>query len=155
MESFFKDYLNLLHKLHDDALRTIEGLPQKALDWIPGPNMNSFCVLIVHLTGAERYWIGDVAGEEPSGRAREEEFRATGLDAPTLEKRLSDSLDYVSGILENLTTLSLEQLRTSPRDGRKVTVGWALLHALEHTALHVGHMQVLRQWWDQQQEKSG
>jgi uncharacterized damage-inducible protein DinB len=155
MELFFEDYLSLMRGLHEDTRRTFRDLPQEVLDWVPAPQINSFCVLVTHITGAERYWIGDVAGEEPSGRVRKEEFQTTGLDAPALEKRLSDSLDYVSGILENLTSLSLEQLRTSPRDGRKVTVGWALTHALEHTALHVGHMQMLRQWWDQQQEKPG
>lgn len=155
MEQFFEDYLSLIHRLHEEAQKTFIDLPQEALDWVPTPQINSFCVLVTHLTGAERYWIGDVAAEESSGRVRDEEFRATGLDAPTLEKRLSDSFDYVSGILENLTSLSLVQLRTSPRDGRKVTVGWALSHALEHTALHVGHMQILRQWWDQEQEEPG
>lgn len=150
MESFFKDYYNLLHKNHEDALLAIEGLPLAALDWVPGPDMNSFCVLIVHLTGAERYWIGDVVGEQPSGRVREEEFRAQGLDVEALKKRLTDSLEFAREILGKLTLQDLEGQRISPRDGHKVAVGWALAHALEHTALHVGHMQILRQCWDQQ-----
>ena len=36
--------------------------------------MNSMNVLVVHLIGAERYWIGDVIAGEPSGRDRESEF---------------------------------------------------------------------------------
>ena len=28
-------------------------------------------------------------------------------------------------------------------------VAWALLHALEHTAIHLGHMQIMRQLWEQ------
>jgi hypothetical protein len=28
-------------------------------------------------------------------------------------------------------------------------VGWALLHALEHTAIHLGHIQITQQLWDQ------
>ncbi len=151
MESLFKDYCNLLYKNHEDALLAIEGLPQAALDWMPGPDINSFCVLIVHLIGAERYWIGDVVGEQPSGRVREEEFRAQGLDSEALKKRLTNSLEFAREILETLSLQDLESQRISSRDGRKVTVGWALAHALEHTALHVGHMQILRQWWDQQQ----
>jgi uncharacterized damage-inducible protein DinB len=151
MESFFEDYYNLLCKNHEDALLAIEGLPQAALDWVPGHNINSFCVLIVHLTGAERYWIGDVVGEQPSGRVREEEFQAQGLDRKALRKRLTDSLEFTRKILETLSLQDLDSQRISPRDGRKVTVGWALAHALEHTALHVGHMQIQRQWWDQQQ----
>jgi len=29
-------------------------------------------------------------------------------------------------------------------------VAWALLHALDHTAQHLGHMQITRQLWDQE-----
>jgi uncharacterized damage-inducible protein DinB len=150
VEIFLQDVLSLMDKLHKDALLTFEDLPQEALDWTPGPDINSFCVLIVHMTGAERYWIGDVAGEQPSGRVREEEFQAQGLDHNTLRKRLADSLKFAHEILESLSLQDLERQRISPRNGQNFTVGWALSHALEHTALHVGHMQILRQWWDQE-----
>jgi uncharacterized damage-inducible protein DinB len=30
---------------------------------------------------------------------------------------------------------------------QKTTVGWALLHALEHTAYHTGQMNILRKLW--------
>jgi uncharacterized damage-inducible protein DinB len=152
MQPFFQDYSHRLQELHDDTVRAIEGLPQKALDWVPGPGMNSLCVLVVHVTGAERYWIGDVVGCDPSGRDREAEFRAQGLDAATLKKRLDDCLVHFRGVLEKLTTEDLEMSRVSPRDGRKFTVAWSLAHALAHTAAHVGHMQVTRQLWDQQQQ---
>lgn len=29
------------------------------------------------------------------------------------------------------------------------TVAWRLAHALEHTALHLGHMEITRQLWEQ------
>jgi hypothetical protein len=30
---------------------------------------------------------------------------------------------------------------------RQVTVRWSILHVIEHTAQHVGHMQLTRQLW--------
>lgn len=153
MEIFMRDVLSLMDRLHQDALRTFEDLPQETLDWTPGHEINSFCALVVHLTGAERYWIGDVVGEQPSGRVREEEFQALGLDVERLRKHLTDSLEYTREVLETLSLQNLEHQRISPRDGRKFTVGWALVHALEHTALHVGHMQILRQWWNLQRRE--
>ena len=113
--------------------------------------MNSLCVVVVHATGAERYWIGDVAGRDPSGRDRAAEFRAHGLDAAALKRRLDETLAHSRGVLEGLTSQDLEDLRVSPRDGRKFTVAWSLAHALEHTAIHLGHMQIVRQLWDQRQ----
>ena len=68
MESFFLDYLDRLEALHSEVEKALEGLPQAGLDWSPGKGMNSIAVLIVHLTGAERYWVGDVASGDPSGR---------------------------------------------------------------------------------------
>ena len=39
-----------------------------------------------------------------------------------------------------------------PRDGKKYTVAWALGHALEHTAIHVGHIPMLKQLWKEREE---
>ena len=33
--------------------------------------------------------------------------------------------------------------------GREFTGAWCLAHALEHTALHLGQMQITRQLWEQ------
>jgi uncharacterized damage-inducible protein DinB len=149
------DYLDRLNGLHAEIAHAIEGLPQAALDWVPGAEMNSLGVLVVHLTGAERYWIGDVAVGDPSGRDRNAEFRTSGMDGAVLKQRLDDSLAYIRSVLDRLTSTELEAMRTSPRDGREFTVAWCLAHALEHTALHLGHIQIIRQLWDQQQSAAG
>jgi hypothetical protein len=48
-----------------------------------------------------------------------------------------------------MTVGAVDEVRVSPRDGKQVTVGWALLHPLQHTGQHVGHIQVLVQQWKQ------
>jgi len=149
MEQFFTDYLERLQSLHDDMKKTLKALPQTALDWVPGPGMNSLCVLVVHATGAERYWIGDVACQDPSDRNRGAEFEVRGLDAEKLAERLDQTIVYVRSAAENLKLTNLQEIRISPRDDGKFTTGWALAHALEHTALHLGHAQVTRQFWEQ------
>lgn len=150
MISVLEDYLERLQALHTDIERTIAGLLLPALDWVPGPDMNSLGVLAVHVAGAERYWIGDVVGRDPSGRDRAAEFRARGLDAAGLKARLADTLAHSQAVLEGLTLPDMEATRVSPRDGRQFTVAWCLAHALEHTALHLGQMQMTRQLWEEQ-----
>ena len=147
MYSCYVDYLDRLKALHDDVRRVQEGLPTEALDWLPRPGTNSISVLVVHLTGAERYWIGDVAAGEPSGRDRDAEFRTAGKDAATLSDCLDGSLAYARETLAGFCHEELAELRTSPRDGQAYTVAWALLHALEHTALHLGHIQLTADMW--------
>ncbi|MGQ0603158.1 MAG: hypothetical protein ACT4QE_15860, partial [Anaerolineales bacterium] len=61
-----------------------------------------------------------------------------------------DTLAYSRSVLERLETTDLESRRGRPRDAETVTVAWAITHALEHTALHVGHLHLTRQWWEEQ-----
>jgi uncharacterized damage-inducible protein DinB len=154
MLPILEDYLERLQELHADIVRTIEALPVTGLDWVPGQGMNSLAVLAVHVAGAERYWITDVVGQVPSGRDRDAEFRARGMDAQTLETLLDEAFSHSWAALEGLTLEDLEATRVSARDGHKFTVAWCLAHALEHTALHLGHMQITRQFWEQQSTPS-
>jgi uncharacterized damage-inducible protein DinB len=151
MHRFYVDCVERLQSLHDGIEQALEGLPPEALDWDPAADMNSIVVLVVHLTGAERYWIGDVAAGEPSGRDRAAEFMAHGLSAAELRERLAASSAYVRKVLARFTLDDLAKPHTSPRDGRKFSTGWALLHALEHTALHLGHIQITAQSWASRQ----
>lgn len=149
MQTFFEDYMNLLQQSHNEILEALEGLSSEALDWFPGTEMNSISVLVFHLTGAERYWIGDVAAQDPKERDRDAEFRVHGVGIDVLKNRLADNLEYARNALEQFTVQELETTRVSARDGRTFTVAWALLHALEHTTLHLGQIQLTRQLWEQ------
>lgn len=149
MQKLYEALLNRFHELHLEIEKALAELPANALDWKPGSEMNSLSVLIVHLTGAERYWIGDVVKGESSGRDRNAEFQASGLNAAILRKRLREVEAYEKMALEGMGLLELEEERLSPRDGQPYSVAWALSHALEHTAIHVGHIQMLSQLWKQ------
>src|SRR5512145_2705569 len=128
MQTFFTDYVNLLQQSHNEILEALEGLPSAALDWSPGPEMNSISVLVFHLTGAERYWIGDVAAQDPKERDRDAEFRVHDVGMDVLKKRLGDNLEYARNVLDKFTLQDLEATRVSARDGHTYTVTWALLH---------------------------
>jgi uncharacterized damage-inducible protein DinB len=127
----------------------LEGLPPEALDWSPGPDVNTIDVLVAHLAGAERYWIGDLVGGEPSQRVREAEFRVRGRDGAALRAQLDQTLAHSRGVLARLSLEDLGQVRHASISGQSATVAWCLLHALEHSAEHVGHIQLMRQWWEQ------
>jgi hypothetical protein len=147
----FEDLLERLTDLHQDALNAIEGLPPEALDWTPlketNDDMNSINILITHFCGAERYWVGDIATGDPSNRKRESEFSVAALTADKLTTKIQAATDYAQVALQKLNLADLGVEKTQLRDGQGVTTGWALLHALEHTAIHVGHIQITRQMW--------
>lgn len=151
MEQFFVDYLDRLRLLHDDIKTAVAGLPAAALDWSPGPEMNSIAVLVTHAMGAERFWIGDVAVGQPSGRVRADEFKVNSLELADLQNLLDGTLAYVEDTLPSLSLADLDRLQSRPNLDRQFSVGWCLLHALEHTAVHTGHIQLMRQLWDQRE----
>ncbi len=148
MDTFIESYIDWLEKLHEEFKKTLADLPPEGLDWSPGEGTNSLAVLGVHISGAERYWIGDVVMGNHSERDRQAEFQTVGLASLALARHLDASLAYIRKNLASLRPEDLDTERTIPRDQRRVTCIWALLHALEHTAGHVGHAQLTRQWWD-------
>lgn len=149
MHAFFEAFLDRYQDMYGEFKKAIAGLPQEALDWVPGEDMNSLVVLIVHVTGVTRYLVGDVALGEISNRDRAAEFSAKGLSEAELVARLDDSLSYLQGALERLSLDDLATSRPAPGRNYELTTAWALLHALEEVSLHVGHAQLTRQLWDQ------
>jgi hypothetical protein len=89
-----------------------------------------------------------VALGEPTDRVREEEFRVRGLDLEELKRRILDANAYISQALTRFSHADLETPCKSPRNDKIFSAGWCLLHALEHSALHLGHIQLTRQLWD-------
>ena len=149
MEQFFIDYLDRLSVLHNQIENAIDGLLPEALDWSPGPEMNSIAVLVSHAMGAERFWVGDVAAGPPSGRVRAMEFEVQGLALSDLQLLLANTLAFVTETQPTFSLAELAELKDLPNREGQFTVGWCLAHALEHTAVHTGHIEIMRQLWDQ------
>jgi uncharacterized damage-inducible protein DinB len=152
MQPFAADFLSNIESYHTEIEGIIDDLPQAALDWSPSPDMNSIAVLVVHLTGAERYFLSDVIAGESSNRDRPAEFQTKGLDAAALKARLQAATAYARRILDGLALDDLEAPRVVPRDGSERSVESCLLTITTHTAMHAGHIQLTRQLWEQQKQ---
>ncbi len=143
-------YLDLIEDLRRQVSDLIAGLPAEALNWRPIEGQeehitNTLAVMAAHVAGAEQFWIHEVVGWQPSTRDRDAEF-VTTVDgpAPLLEK-LAKTGQETRRIFSALTAADLEGSRQA-RD-RTVPVRWAILHVIDHTALHLGHMQITYQLW--------
>lgn len=139
-----------LTKQHDNLKKTMQGASQEALDWKPGPETNSLCVLAVHVAGAEKFWIGDLTTGRPSTRDRAAEFKVSAIPLAELEATLDTALEDSIAVLTTLSVPDLAANRYIERYSREQSVGTNILHALTHIALHVGHAELTRQMYDQQ-----
>lgn len=149
MELLFAEFAERLSAIHQSLENAIAGLPDEALDWSPGPGMNSMGVMMAHTLGAERFWIGDVAGGEPSDRVRDAEFVVSGVTVSAYMARSRQVLAHSQAVLSRLSLAELNDKRLVSPGGREESLAWAVLHALEHSALHAGHIEITRQLWDQ------
>lgn len=147
MDTFFADYIDRLEHMQRDFHQALEGLPNEALDWVPGPQMNSVAVLLAHTAGSLRFWIGDIAMGEPSNRVRELEFETRNQSLDDMLGRLDAAIDYARAALPRLSVADLAQKGAAEPGREPSTRGWALLHALEHASMHLGHIQLTSQLW--------
>lgn len=142
--------LNLIEDLRGQVGDLIVGLPANALNWRPVEGIddhatNSLAVMASHIAGAEHFWIHEVIGRQLPTRDRPAEFETVvGGPAPLLEK-LNQTGQETQRIFSTLTAADLDEDRQV--EGREVSVRWAILHVIDHTALHLGQMQLTYQLW--------
>lgn len=152
-----ENYLLRIEDLHRQITALVDNLPEKALNWRPisggdGDNTNSIAVLVTHIAGAEHFWVGEVIGRRSPTRNRDSEFLAQEKNADMLIEKIQASEAETRSVLVSLKPEDLSSTRQV--QGKTVVVRWALLHVIDHTALHLGHMQLTCQLWNKGHSKA-
>ncbi|MDE2859445.1 MAG: DUF664 domain-containing protein [Chloroflexota bacterium] len=149
MDALFADVISRLEAMRADYFVCLDGLSSEELDWSPGPEMNSLCVLAVHVTAAERFWIG-IAIDDVIERDRPAEFRARGHSLGELQARFSANINFYRNAFASQSVGRLSEEVSFEFLDRRINCrrGWALLHALDHSAEHLGHAGMTRQLLD-------
>lgn len=113
--------------------RAVEGLTQEDALWRPAPGVKSIQGLLVHLGGAERFWLDLLAREV--------------LDLPQGDG-LEEALDFLRG-MEALMVHHVES--AGPDLVREVTtargplnLAWVLKRVTQHAFYHLGTLVYLR-----------
>lgn len=136
-----------LEETWNALLKDVAGAEDAHLHWAPGPEFNSVAILLRHLAGSERYWIGQAIGGIPSHRARDTEFLH---DRPAREDVLR-AVDAARGVTrEVLAPLTMADLQaatdpsvTRGTPGSRPSKLWSLLHYIEHLGYHRGQALLL------------
>ncbi|HRW48498.1 MAG: DUF1572 domain-containing protein [Caldilinea sp.] len=140
--------LERLTFLHDSMKTTLAALPDEAIDWSPAADVNSVAVLLTHVAGSERFWFGEKVGGISAQRDRSAEFKVLGADRIELVALLDAALGLAAQVMERLAPSDLSRPAGVAGNGAPYDVAWALQHALEHVAVHTGHVELMRQWWE-------
>ena len=141
----------VLERIARRALAQFADLPESDLNRpLNLPESNTAFALATHLIGSAEYWVLELAGGREMHRDRLAEFRATGT-AAELAARYERWVVEMQALLTTLPDDRLDQpVPIRPRfhpslDGAPMTLRDALLHAVEHCALHQGHLELTRQ----------
>ena len=156
MLSELDNYLQRIEDLRGQVRSLIADLPAEALNWHPTGKIgdhatNSLAVLAAHVAGAEHFWIAEVIGRRPHTRDRAAEFAIQATDATELLRRLDATSAETREVFSALSNADLDGTREV--EGRTVAVRWGILHVIDHTALHLGHMQITYQLWNEGKSK--
>ena len=150
MLSELENYSHRIENLHNLIKNLLADVPAEGLNWRPidedeEHSTNSLAVMAVHVAGAEHFWFGEViAGQAPT-RDRESEFKSSATSPEFLNKILDQTLAETKAVLSTLSVSDLDQVREAR--GKSIPVRWAILHVIDHTSMHLGHMQITYQLW--------
>lgn len=140
-------YIELVRELRAGFLTAAMSFPREALNWRPPmPETNSLYALATHVLGAEAWWIHQMVGGEDIGRHRDAEFVAAGDDLGWLPERLRQVAERSEAVLRGLTEADLRSTRQWHDE--TVTVQWCILHVIDHTSRHLGHLELMQQLWN-------
>jgi hypothetical protein len=131
--------------VHSNLREAIQGMDDDALNWSPGPEMNSAAVLVTHTLASERDTYYLVRGLT-ADRDRDAEFAVEGA---TRDELLA-ALDQADAVLaEHIAAITEDDLAaTRERPGRDPQTGlhW-LLNNYGHAREHLGHLHMAAQLW--------
>jgi uncharacterized damage-inducible protein DinB len=144
------NYLQMIDDLRGQVRDLIAGLPAEALNWRPLESSeehatNSLGVLATHIAGAEHFWTAEVVGGLPPSRDRDAEFAIRAASASELVGLLEQVGEETREIFSTMSETDLDGTREAR--GRVIPVRWCILHVIDHSALHLGHMQLTYQLW--------
>lgn len=131
----------------------VAGLTDEQSRFRPGPSDTSPIGLVRHLAEVERHWFRiRFAGEDVGFRwwSRED---PDGDFHPAADDTLADALAAYRQECERAREIvagaSLDDVARAPtRDGRYCSLRWILVHMIEETARHAGHLDILREQLD-------
>jgi uncharacterized damage-inducible protein DinB len=141
-----------LSELWTEAKQMVRDAAPQALTYRPGDGFNSISAIVTHLTGSQKWWVGEILAGRDMHRDRDAEFRALEADPAVLVRRIDEAATLVREILETVTADMV--VATRLYRGQPVTVRWILMRLLAHSARHVGQIQIIRKLWGLQHTAS-
>lgn len=143
-------FATVLERIARNTLAALDALTAETLNRpLDLPETNTLFALATHLAGAGEFWTLALAAGQTLQRDRPAEFRASGT-LPDLTARYTRWIADLHAALDPLPDSALAMSVSPPAAYRgtlpaQLSVRECLLHAIEHSAQHLGHIELTRQ----------
>lgn len=145
-------FASYIHRVVDGAVAALSGLSDQQINCRSGAiDANSMYAVATHMVAMGEFWVLGLVGGAEVARDRQAEFRAAGAGADVI-LRLQDwarasgvlfaSLD--GSVLADDALVPQEYFQSGGFAAGRFSKRECLLHVLEHSALHLGHLEMMR-----------
>jgi uncharacterized damage-inducible protein DinB len=153
MDAEIESLSRQIRSILDRVCACLEGLSEAQLNWRPPVDgANSLYVIATHTLGNARAFVLGIACGQPIERDRPAEFRASGCDAADLTTQARRLSDEIEAALAGLGPSALSRRLLPPQslwgegEPQEISVREAILHVVEHASIHLGQLQITRDW---------
>lgn len=145
MDPMVAPYAKILDNIHKDTAAIVAPLSNDAINrHVPGLQ-NTVGILLRHMAGSERYWVGEVVGGIAAHRNRDAEFAGDRVEKTAALAEVDRAAATTRQVLSGLSAADLlteVEVRRGP-ETQKETRGQSLLHATQHLAYHLGQLRIV------------
>ena len=136
----------MIEDLRGQLIKIVEPLDDADINRSYPGLSNTIGILMRHTVGSEDYWIGGVVGGGRVDRNRDAEFGHEVLSRAELLAALRRTQAATERALAGMRGDDLRAEVKGERGSRGLvttTKGWAILHATQHLAYHLGQIRLM------------
>ncbi len=150
-------YASYIRRIAADAVATLQDLTAGQLNWKTGEYWsNTMFAIATHMVAMGEYWVLCLVGGADIVRDRQAEFHAVGSAAEIVLRlqNWSQVCDVLyaglgSEVLAEIARVPIEYFQSGGFGSGALSKRECLMHVVEHSALHLGQLQILRQLVEQ------
>ena len=145
-------YAAYIQRVVEGTVAALSELSDEQINWSSGAvHANSMYAVATHLVAMGEFWVLGPVGGGSVIRDREAEFRAAGAGTDLIV-RLQDWCRACGVLLQSPESSALAEDALVPAEyfeaggfgAGRFSKRECLMHVLEHSALHLGHLQMMR-----------
>jgi DinB superfamily len=142
---FLRGLLTTTSERHEDMINLVRGLPAGGLTWSPAPDAPAIAGIVLHILDVEGYLVSLAEGTDIGWTGE----RGSRIHEAAGEDELVGAIDQMDQRLRAALEAVAEERLSSVQPGDERTVAEALIEDLDHSAVHIGHLQLTRQLFEQ------